>query len=153
MTDLSLKDVTLSNEMTMSQRKLLSTRESTKENRSERSEKSERSHLSSPKSPRKTRDLTSGLNPINVERKRTRNQPHPRESDGNLYLETESENQRKDAYGNNIRKGPGKRQKLTFVDQISNTAFMDIVFVESYKQYNLDISKEKTKCNCNCTIF
>ena len=152
MTDLTLKDVTLSNEMTMSQRKLLSTRESTRENRSERSEKSERSHLSSPKSPRKTRDLTSGLSPINVERKRTRNQPLPRES-SNLMLETDSLNQRKDAYGNAIRKGPGKRQKLTFVDQISNTAFMDIVFIESYKQYNLDISKDKTKCNCNCTIF
>ena len=41
---------------------------------------------------------------------------------------------RKDWYGNNITKG-GK-QRVTFIDKITNNTFIDVVKIECFKDYN-----------------
>jgi hypothetical protein len=154
MTDLTLKDATsISNEMTMSQRKLLSTRESTKENKNEKSNRSSHIDPTSPlKSPKKNRDL-SQLASIYVERKKNKNS-QLKEDPLNLNSDESDPSVRRDIFGNVIKKGPGKKQRISFVDKISNTNFLDVVYVESYKAYNLDVSNNKTKCGCGgCIIF
>lgn len=153
MTDLTLKDATstTSNEMTMSQRKLISGRESTKEMKNEKSARnSEIDNLSSLRSPKKNKDL-SNLASINIERKKNR-----KSTQDQIYLNTNESDPgvRKDIFGNVIKKGPGKRQKISFIDKLSNTDFIDVVYVESYKAYNVDVSNNKTKCACGgCNIF
>jgi hypothetical protein len=152
MTDLTLKDATsISNEITMSQRKLISGRESTKELKNEKSGRnSEIDNLSPLRSPKKNKDLTN-LASINIERKKNR-----KSMQDQIYLNTNESDPgvRRDIFGNVIKKGPGKRQKISFIDKISNTDFMDVVYVESYKAYNLDVSNNKTKCGCGgCNIF
>jgi hypothetical protein len=84
--------------------------------------------------------------------------------------------ERKDVYGNLVKKGKGKKQRVTFLDinQRNNTNlqnfdkknkmklnFIDYVQVASYKAYNVDMSVEKlgggkahATCNCKaCLIF
>ncbi len=86
---------------------------------------------------------------------------------------------RKDIYGNAVIRGPSKRQRVSFVDTLkrkfSNDAsnknllssikkrdFIDFVNVESYKQYNTDVSSSfevKPKpvpnncCSNKCLIY
>ena len=88
---------------------------------------------------------------INIERKKNR-----KSIPDQIYLNTNESDPgvRKDIFGNVIKKGPGKRQKISFIDKISNTDFIDVVYVESYKAYNIDVSNNKTKCACGgCNIF
>lgn len=61
---------------------------------------------------------------------------------------------RLDFYGNEIKKGKGKKQKISFIDKISNFDFTEVVEIESFKKFNIDTSKGKVKCECSaCCIF
>ena len=48
---------------------------------------------------------------------------------------------------------PSHEKKIKFIDEVDNKPFEDVVNVESYKMYNVDISEEVTEQNCNCVIF
>ena len=49
---------------------------------------------------------------------------------------------------------PSHEKKIKFIDEVDNKKpFEDVVNVESYKMYNVDISEEVTEQNCNCVIF
>ena len=61
---------------------------------------------------------------------------------------------RKDRSGNTIKKG-GKLHKITFIDNFKNVNFYEIVEIDSYKAYNIDISKnlERDDISCSCMIY
>ena len=61
---------------------------------------------------------------------------------------------RVDARGNNIIKGQ-KKHVVTFCDLISKKNIAEIVPIDSYKQYNVDVSTfpEETGCSCKCLII
>lgn len=70
--------------------------------------------------------------------------------------------ERCDALGNVIRKGRGKKQRVTFQDILSKkNDLIKYVNIQSYKAYNVDISQmhygghEKTKSCCGglCSIY
>ena len=49
---------------------------------------------------------------------------------------------------------PSHEKKIKFIDEVDNNKpFEDVVNVESYKMYNVDISEEVTEQKCNCVIF
>lgn len=87
-----------------------------------------------------------------------------------IHIEDIMKRERHDFYGNLIKRGPGKKQKITFVDNIKkrnsvpenfqNREFINIIDVESYKTYNIDISQnlghmERTTncCGSSCLIY
>lgn len=59
---------------------------------------------------------------------------------------------RQDIYGNNIIKG-SKRHTISFCDQLKELKkrkrFDEIIDVQSYKKYNVDVSKYLNRC-CRC---
>lgn len=61
---------------------------------------------------------------------------------------------RVDAKGNSIIKGQ-KKHTVTFCDLISRRNIAEIVQVDSFKQYNVDVSifPEETGCSCKCLII
>ena len=49
---------------------------------------------------------------------------------------------------------PSHEKKIKFIDEVDNKKpFEDVVNVESYKMYNVDISEKVTEQNDNCVIF
>ena len=68
------------------------------------------------------------------------------------------ESNRTDAYGNLIVKG-NKAHKVTFIDthynRIKKKNLVHEIKVESFKKYNIDISRKKGICfhDCKCCIF
>ena len=45
-------------------------------------------------------------------------------------------------------------KKITFIDEIDKAKSLEeVVDVESYKRYNIDISEEQTSQPCNCILF
>lgn len=45
-------------------------------------------------------------------------------------------------------------KKITFLDEIDKAKPLEeVVDVESYKRYNIDISEEQTSQPCNCILF
>lgn len=67
---------------------------------------------------------------------------------------------RRDIYGNSIIKG-NKSHKVAFIDMHFNRnirkKLVNNIDVESYKKYNVDVSKKKyddsCRNDCKCTIF
>jgi hypothetical protein len=61
-------------------------------------------------------------------------------------------NIRKDWRGTIIVKGQ-KGHHLTFVDQITKIEFAQIVSVDSFKEFNTDMSNPNENCSCKCLII
>lgn len=61
---------------------------------------------------------------------------------------------RKDNYGTPIEKGGSKKHKIVFADSPTvahkDTKLEDVYIVESFKQFNTDMSRNNNTC---CSIF
>jgi hypothetical protein len=80
----------------------------------------------------------------------------------NLEALPTAKTERCDALGNVIRKGPGKKHRITFKDFLSKkNDLIKFVNIESYKAYNVDVSqmnfggpvKTKSCCGGICSIY
>ena len=78
-----------------------------------------------------------------------------------IYRESNKVLRRNDAFGNEILKG-GKIHKVTFIDTIPNKNKKKkiepyhFIKVQSYKKYNIDVSKKSNRFNCEeckCGVF
>ena len=56
--------------------------------------------------------------------------------------------------GKNIKELGGSPLLAHSILYAQQQDFIDVVYVESYKAYNIDVSNNKTKCACGgCNIF
>ena len=76
--------------------------------------------------------------------------------------ETITGRERRDAYGNIIKKKNRKKIKVSFIDQINEEQpLVNVVDIESYKKYNFiigmpkedHIKKNQVTSNCQCCIM
>ena len=52
------------------------------------------------------------------------------------------------------RRNKKHEKKIKFIDEVEKAKpFEEVVDVESYKMYNIDISEEQTSQPCNCILF
>lgn len=58
---------------------------------------------------------------------------------------------RKDYRGTWIIKGQ-KSHKVTFLDQVTKCELKESIFVENYKEYNIDMSNPSENCSCKCLV-
>lgn len=59
---------------------------------------------------------------------------------------------RKDYKGTIIQKG-SKAHRVSFIDQIAKTNLKEEVFVDSYKEFNIDMSNPNENCSCKCLMI
>ena len=75
-------------------------------------------------------------------------------------IEVPHKTQRRDIYGNVIDKKNKKKVKISFVDKVTNQPLVEVIEIESYRNYNYiygmpkeeKIAKITSKCEC-CFIF
>lgn len=161
MTDLSSKDCLSINETNTSQKLSL------KEKESGSRKSSSNSPNKSPKRKKHSSSTVSNLNLNDQELNEPRSKDRKRKSTASpskiIKLESSTSNQvtdfalskatRCDFYGNIIKKGASKTQRVTFIDKISNKSFVNIIEIDSFKKFNFDLNNDHASCNCACLIF
>ena len=86
------------------------------------------------------------------------NIPNKKKSYKNISESLKEEKIRKDIYGNIITKGAKKKlYKVTFIDKTLFKPLIEVIEIESHKNYtnndNMNYKEGRVNCNCACNII